>query len=369
MVTTPRRAVSPFTCSASAAFLSLLAALTLAGCRNSPTNPFLAADALAEAESGDPSVEGGDPLAESLARLKSRREQFQESAATTADAAKGLGNEAQSIAQDTISDTRQALAQSLDQAEGRGKQLVYDAAAGAQETARQASTNAQLDAIASLEDLPLEQAGPLLMVAISKGTPTSQRAAAEQLSRRWPAAASLPADLAAERRAAAMAELQRRWAEQYGQVDDAIMTAKAEAARVVDGASQAVDDARGVVESANQQVQDVQQLVVAYREADLPASARQELAKSLEQLAASADTQVRIRAAQAMGETGDPAFLPALLSMLNDQPQVQASTLASLQQVTGRDIAARADGKPVSDEEKVQAWQLWYREQQDAAGK
>jgi hypothetical protein len=367
MVTTLLRAVSPRLFPT--ALLSLLAALPLAGCRNTPTNPFLSADALAEAESGDPHVSGGDPLAESLARLKNRRDQFQDSAAATAEAAKGLGNEAQAVAQDTISETRQALGESLDEAEGRGKQLAYDAAAGAQETVRQASTNAQLDAIASLEDMPLEQAGPLLMVAISKGTPTTQRAAAEQLSRRWPAAASLPSDLAAERRAAAMAELQRRWAEQYGQIDDAVMSAKAEAARVVDGASQVVDDARGVVESAQQQVQDVQQLAVAYREADLPASARQQLAKSLESLSASADANVRVRAAQAMGDTGDPAFLPALLSMLNDQPQVQASTLASLEKVTGRDIAARADGKPVSDEEKVRAWQLWYREQQDAAGK
>jgi hypothetical protein len=68
-----------------------------------------------------------------------------------------------------------------------------------------------------------------------------------------------------------------------------------------------------------------------------------------------------------MGETRDPAFLPALMVMLNDQPQVQSTTLASLQQITGQDAGRSENGKAVSDAEKVQAWQLWYREQQDAA--
>jgi hypothetical protein len=243
-------------------------------------NPFLSADALAKAENGDPSVKGaGDPLGESLARLKTRKDQLKDSAVATAGAAQDVGSEAQAMAQDTISETRQALGESLDQAEARGKQLAYDTAEGAE------------------------------------------------------------------------------------------LAARSQAARAVDGASQAIGEAQGLVESANQQLQDVQQLVSAYRQADLPASARQELAKSLEQLSASADTQVRVGAARAMGETRDPAFLPALMVMLNDQPQVQTTTLASLQQITGQDAGRAENGKPVSDAEKVQAWQLWYREQQDAAAK
>ena len=111
-------------------------------------------------------------------------------------------------------------------------------------------------------------------------------------------------------------------------------------------------------------MRDAQEIVAEYRQANLPATARRELAQSLERMSLEANAQARMQAAQAMGELADPVFLPALMTMLDDGPQIQAASLNSLTQVVGKDITVRADGKPMSNEEKVRLWQLWYREQQ-----
>lgn len=336
----------------------------LTGCHNRPINPFLARENPSyEEDAANPNREIEDPLNESLAHLKNRGQQFREAATTASDAADGLGEDARELAHDSVGEARQALATSLDAAERQGKQLANDAVVAASATARQVGNDAQLRAIESLEDMPLDQAGPVLLVTMARGTSVAQCAAAEQLSRRWPAAAGMPTDLDAQ----AVAQLRQQWVDQYGQIDEAVAAARAEAARTVDQAGQLVDDATGVVQAAGQQMRDVQKLVAAYREADLPATARLELAQSIERMSTDADAQVRMRTAKAMGELADPVFLPALMTMLNDQPQVQAATLDSLARVAGTDVAIRADGKPISNEEKVRVWQLWYREQQDAA--
>jgi HEAT repeat protein len=197
-----------------------------------------------------------------------------------------------------------------------------------------------------------------------------QQAAAEQLARRWPPAAGYSAsEIAQQQRDAALAQLQERWATQYGKIDEAVAAAQLQAAGAVDKASNVVASAQDAVDAARGQVQDVQQLLTAYQQQDLPAAARQELAKSLEQLATSADSAVRIRAAQAMGATGDPAFMPALMTMLDDGTEVQAAAIASLEKTTGRDVAKTADGRAITTEERARAWQLWYREQMDQAAR
>ncbi len=346
------------------AALALVASTTLIGCRTDPTNPFLAnQDPHGTNASDKEKMPGTDPLAESLARLNQRREEFKGAAAMASDAANGLQNDVQGLAQDTLSETRQALATSLDTAEQRGKQLAYDAAAGAVATAHQASLNAQVGAIDALEDLPLSEAGPLLLLAMSRGTPATQQAASQQLARRWPPASRVPANLSAEHRAMAIARLQQEWAKEYGKIDEAILAAKAEAARVVDTATQAVDGARQVVETANQHLSDMQQIAAAYRQANIPAEVRLQMSDALQKYAFDADITLRVRAAQAMGETGDPAFIPTLMTMLEAQPPVQEAALAGLRGVAGRDMAQRADGASISNEEQIRAWQLWYQEQ------
>jgi len=345
--------------------LLTVAALTLVGCRTNPTNPFLEADA-----GYDNPDKSGDPLAASLDKLKNRTKGLKESAAQTADSAQQLRDDATAIASDTASDVRQVAAASLDDAKAQGKQLAFDAAIGVTESAKAAANGAQLEAINSLEELPLEQAGPVLLVAMSRGTPAMQKAAAEQLARRWPPAAGYSAsELAQQQRDAAVAQLQQRWAEQYGRVDEAVAAAQLQAAGAIDKVTEVVDSAQSAVDAARSQVQDVQRLLTAYQQSDLPATARQELAKSLEQLSTSADTAVRIQAAQAMGQTGDPAFMPALMTMLNDGTEVQAAAIASLERTTGRDVAKTADGRAITTEERARAWQLWYREQMDQAGR
>lgn len=348
-----------------ASALLLIAAPAFVGCRTNPTNPFMEADA-----GYDYPDATGDPLAASIDKLKNRTKDLKDSAAQTADSAQQLRDDAAAIASDTADDVRQVAAASLEDAKAQGKQLAYDMAVGATESAKAASTAAQLQAISSLEDMPLEQAGPVLLVAMSRGTPAMQHAAAEQLARRWPPAAGYSAgEIAQQQRDAAIAQLQQRWAEQYGRVDEAVAAAQLQAAGAIDKATAVVDSAQGAVDAARSQVQDVQQLLTAYQQADVPAAAKQELAKSLEQLSTSADTAVRIQAAQAMGQTGDPAFMPALMTMLNDGTEVQAAAIASLEKTTGRDVAQTADGRAITTEEKARAWQLWYREQQDQAAR
>jgi len=318
--------------------------VALVGCRTNPTNPF----AQQTAPTAEDALAAEGPLADSLARLKQSGKNLRDSASQTADAARGLGTDAQAVAQDAAAGARQTVTDTLNEAEAQGRELA-------------ASTSAQLqaDAIASLEELPLEQAGPILLVAMSQGGPATRKAASEQLARRWPPAAGYAIDAAAEQRQRAIAQLRSRWIEQYGQLDEAVAAAQAQAAHLVDSAGQVVDQAATTVQNTQRRIDDMRQMVAALREADLPASARQELSTALNQASQNADAAVRARAAKAMGEVGDPMFVPALLVMLADQPEVKGVAQASLTQVAGEDVTA---GRPeITDEERVALWEQWYR--------
>ncbi len=142
---------------------------------------------------------------------------------------------------------------------------------------------------------------------------------------------------------------------------------QAQAQRIVDGAGQVVDSATATVQDAQQQVDDLRQVVASLHNANLPGAARQRLATSLERAAGDANAAVRAQAAQAMGEVGDPIFLPALMSLLSDEPDVQVVALASLPQVAGHDVTMTDDGHPLSNDEKARLWQLWYRQQHGVA--
>ena len=156
---------------------------------------------------------------------------------------------------------------------------------------------------------------------------------------------------------------------QYGEINDAVVAAKARAQQVVNDTQQVVDDvqqvaheAREVARTAADGARQVQQAAAALRQANLPEVARRQATATLEQLAQDADLEVRMRVARAIGELADPAFLPVLMGMLADQVEVQREALASLALVAGGDIAVGPDGATLSTDEKIHRWQLWYQE-------
>ena len=114
---------------------------------------------------------------------------------------------------------------------------------------------------------------------------------------------------------------------------------------------------RAAVDSARQ----LQETVESLRRANLPEMARRESAATLERLAQDANWQVRQRAAHAIGELADPAFLPVLMAMLADRVEVQREALASLALVVGETDAPREITSQPTDEQ-VRRWQLWYQE-------
>jgi HEAT repeat protein len=86
---------------------------------------------------------------------------------------------------------------------------------------------------------------------------------------------------------------------------------------------------------------------------------------ALERWTTSGEPAARLRAAQAMGETGDPRFLPPLMAMLSDTPSVRAEVLVSLAQVAGCDPGMDGQGQNAAedDDEIARRWQVWYAEQ------
>ncbi len=71
------------------------------------------------------------------------------------------------------------------------------------------------DAIESLAHWPLVQAGPGLLAAMGGSPVAPRKLAAEQLAKRWPTAASFDIDAPADRRLAAVEELQQRWRAEF----------------------------------------------------------------------------------------------------------------------------------------------------------
>jgi HEAT repeat protein len=88
---------------------------------------------------------------------------------------------------------------------------------------------------------------------------------------------------------------------------------------------------------------------------------------ALERLAHDIDPEIRRRAAAAMAETGDRAFLPTLVALLNDPTLgVRKTTVDALVALNGTDISVKT-GEPLpSLSERIRRWQAWY-ENQDAA--
>ncbi len=81
------------------------------------------------------------------------------------------------------------------------------------------SVTVQLQAIQSLADWPLEQAGPILMDAMATNVYTKRKAAAAVLTERWPPAREFSADAPPERRIAVLNQLRQTFRQQIGSID------------------------------------------------------------------------------------------------------------------------------------------------------
>jgi HEAT repeat protein len=87
---------------------------------------------------------------------------------------------------------------------------------------------------------------------------------------------------------------------------------------------------------------------------------------ALERLAYSSDFTVRRQAAAAMGDFADRQFIPALITLLADRPNVRNAALESLRKIVGPE-AAQIEGKPTPEiDELVQRWKRWHRGQSPA---
>ncbi|MBI3837944.1 MAG: HEAT repeat domain-containing protein [Planctomycetia bacterium] len=202
-----------------------------------------------------------------LGKLKSHRFDLSRAATVGALAAAGMHAEVEAAANDASSQVRLAVAQTLAQAAQEGRQVAAQTVVTAQNLARDASAEVQQQAIASLSSWPLEQAGPVLLLAIAQGGYVARTTAAAQLAARWPAAADFPVDAAVESRASAIADLKDLWSRQYGAINDAAVAAKAEA--------------RQLITLSEDRVQELQQLVMTLGQANLPQAARRQTIDAL----------------------------------------------------------------------------------------
>ncbi|MGD9722259.1 MAG: HEAT repeat domain-containing protein [Pirellulales bacterium] len=558
--------------------IALAASTAIVGCKSAPVNPFAAQpptgnSAAPSAKDTDVSSSQGTssqgtsgqasqgamsqgtmPATAASAResLAAEGNALARLGAGVASAAVGLGKEVKAVAHDAASRVRLAAAHTVaDQS-----QQVEQAAAHAVDTARSVATQAaaqfQQQAVNALAERPIEQAGPILLLAIAEGDAGARRAAAAQLAQRWPPAKDFPVEAAAESRERAVAELRQLWAVQYGQLNDAANAQLTEARQLIELTAEQAREAQQLLATLEQtdlseearrqataalvaygpplvhlldrqlaehvalpetlyndvlpnikpafaavsrlQASDpaarrqaakelaslaaagtlppiaverlallleaerdpavLQQVLVAVRTSTHQAAERmayQALANTaaevrveacnylaahgdprhvdallrtladpqaevqraavralgsvgrledsapleallaaedqllklesalalarlqvasgqaaLERLAIDSDAQVRLRAAQAMGEIGDPLFAPALLAMLGDQAEVQQAALRGLTHIAGRDVTLEAGAAP-SDVEKVARWRRWYAEQQAGA--
>lgn len=83
--------------------------------------------------------------------------------------------------------------------------------------------------------------------------------------------------------------------------------------------------------------------------------------RALDRAALSEAPSVRQRAAEAMGESADPAFLPYLIRLLDDRQHIRVAALAALSKTLGDETAGIGDMLTVT--EKVTRWKIWYEKE------
>jgi HEAT repeat protein len=122
----------------------------------------------------------------------------------------GARDKVDAAASDSAWRVRQAVAETL----------ASHPDAAAMEIARKffkdSSSEVQKQTIASLEKWPLPVAGPMLLTALETSHFQPRKMAAEQLTRRWPAASTYSIDAPAERRIEMQAALKQQWSIQFG---------------------------------------------------------------------------------------------------------------------------------------------------------
>ena len=86
--------------------------------------------------------------------------------------------------------------------------------------------------------------------------------------------------------------------------------------------------------------------------------------RGLERAALSDAPTVRRRAAEAMGATGDPAFLPYLIRLLDDRQHIRLAALAALSKTIGDTEPGITD--TLTTTEKITRWKTWYEVERGA---
>ena len=317
----------------------LLVALTisLTGCKTTPVNPFAAREKADQAEKEGATAQKDDP-------------QKDLTDPTVPDLAKSvaeLRDEVETAAKDTSQQARLAVAQTLGQAAYEGKQVAAHTVSTAQDVALQANADVQHFAFDSIAQLPLEQAGPMLLLAIAEGSADARQAAAAQLAERWPPSANFPVEEAAENRATAIAALRQLWIKQYGEINDAAVAARAAAQQLTAQSADGVRQAKAAAVESTDSAMRIAYTAINSASAEIRRQSCEYLAAHgdprhalvLLPLLEDPDQTVVVAAVRALGAVGtleDPQPLVRLLNVPDKQVRVEAAmSLAHLRVVQG----------------------------------
>jgi len=82
---------------------------------------------------------------------------------------------------------------------------------------------------------------------------------------------------------------------------------------------------------------------------------------ALERLGYDAAPKVRRLAAVAMGRAPDRSFVPVLIHLLDDRPEVSKAALESLPRATGRDLPQATSTAIDLEQNPIRRWKEWYR--------
>ena len=271
-------------------------------------------------------------------------------------AAAGLGKEVEGAAKSAASRVRQAAATTIDQQRDEVERTAHHAVENTKKLAADTLAQTQQRAFDSLTEMPLEQAGPILLVAIAEGGPGTRRAAAEQLAKRWPPAADFPVDAAVESREAAVAALRDLWAEQYGRLQR-------------DAAAQ-VAEARELIELTAEQAQQAQQLMATLDNEKLSEIARQQATAALVELGPPLLSMLEEKLAEQVQLPPElysdvlPAIKPAFASLVRLQSAdvaARRAAAAELAELATKDVlpplAVMRLSELIATEEDAAVWQ------------